>query len=112
MELANRFVNETPESQPYDRTPWLFFLWGHGYEFDLSQNWSLIEELAALLAGRSDIWYATNGEIHDYVEAYRHLNWTLQGDAVYNPTAVPVWFELEREIYVVQPGELLTLPTR
>ena len=109
MELAKQFVNETPENQPYDRTPWLFYVWGHSYEFDMYCNWNIIENFASFMAGHSDIWYATNGEIHDYVEAYHRLNWTLEGNIVYNSSAIPVWFEADHKSYVVHPDEMLTL---
>ena len=116
MEFAEKMVTGSPLNDPYNHTPWLFYVWGHTYEFDAWGSWELIEKFVRYIGNREDIWYATNGQIHDYVEAYRHLDWTLEGDAVYNPTAIPVWFETKErstntfKCYCVKPGELLRLP--
>ena len=82
--LCERFVNETEEC------PWLFYLWGHSYEFDEKGNWDVIERFAAYMSGRANIWYATNGEINGYVKAYEQLQWTDES-MVYNPTDVDVY---------------------
>ena len=109
MELAQKLVTDSPLNDPYNHTPWLFYLWGHTYEFDALNRWEDIEAFARYVGKREDIWYATNSQIHDYIEAYRHLSWTLEGDAVYNPTALTVWFESAGAVYAVHPDELLRL---
>ena len=53
MELADKFVSVNP-----DRMPWLFYLWGHSYEFEANDNWQVIENFSALTEGRQQIWYA------------------------------------------------------
>ena len=56
FELAERFLATEAEE------PQLFTVWGHSYEFDVNDNWDRIERFCALLAGRDDIFYATNRE--------------------------------------------------
>ena len=71
MELARNFVDNA-----FLRGPGLFYLWGHSYEFDQNlpdNNWGIIEEFAEFLGNREDIWYATNIEIYDYIQAYNIL---------------------------------------
>ncbi|MBE6943712.1 MAG: polysaccharide deacetylase [Ruminococcaceae bacterium] len=63
MELAELFL------RPWD-VPMLFYLWGHSYEFDENNNWSIIEKFAEYMGGREEVWYATNIEIYDYITAY------------------------------------------
>ena len=109
MQLAGSFANGSPIQDPYQRSSWLFYLWGHSYEFDAVGSWKVIEDFAQYIGNREDIWYATNGDIYNYVESYRHLDWTLTGDAVFNPTALPIWFEVGEEIYCVQPGDFLQI---
>lgn len=104
-ELADRFLNFAPEDEFKHREPWLFFVWGHGYEFDDNDNWSVIEELAQRLCGRKDIWFATNIEIYDYAEAYKNLVFSLDGERVYNPSAVTVWIEVRGKVYAVAGGQ-------
>lgn len=43
--------------------PAIFCLWGHSYEFDVNNNWELIEEFCRKAACREDIFYGTNSEI-------------------------------------------------
>lgn len=85
MELAQEFLDGMPFF------PMLFYVWGHAYEFDADHNWQVIEKLADFLALHKDqIWFATNGEILDYVTAYRRLTYSVDGSMVYNPSAVDV----------------------
>lgn len=49
------------------------YVWGHSYEFDNHDNWNVIEDFCAYMGGRNDIWYATNIEIIDYMDAARRL---------------------------------------
>ena len=100
--LADTFVSKDPG--PWD-TPWLFYVWGHAYEFDANQNWDLIENFCAKVSGRDDVWYATNMEIYEYVEAYRRLQFSMEGNMVYNPSAIPVWFICADVTVKIEPGE-------
>jgi hypothetical protein len=56
MELAEAFIKLQPSK------PQVFYLWGHSYEFDVDNNWQVIEDFCRLMAGREDIFYATNAE--------------------------------------------------
>ena len=56
MELAESFLKMKPSK------PQVFYLWGHSYEFDVNNNWNVIEDFCRLIAGRDDIYYATNAE--------------------------------------------------
>ncbi len=79
------------EANPYPARTMMFYLWGHSYEFDNDNNWEIIEKFAELAGGKEDIWYATNIEIVDYVNAYRSLISSVDETVVYNPTAIDVW---------------------
>lgn len=70
---------------------WMFYLWGHSYEFDNDDNWNVIEEFAAHTGGKDDIWYATNIEIYDYVKAYEALSVSVDESIIHNPTDIDVW---------------------
>jgi peptidoglycan/xylan/chitin deacetylase (PgdA/CDA1 family) len=86
MDLARRFADDDPRLRPY-----LFYVWGHSYEFDADDNWNVIEEFAAYAGGRSDVWYATNIEIFDYLKAFSRLEFTVMLDVVKNPTATDIF---------------------
>ena len=102
FDIADKFLNESPN---HHNSPWLFYVWGHSFEFDHQNNWDRIERLAEKLSGRDDVWYATNIEIYDYVEAYRALHFSVEGKIVYNPSAIPVWFNYSGIDVKVNPGE-------
>lgn len=106
MALAKRFVEEPIH---YESDAWLFGLYGHSYEFDLRNNWEVIENFAAFVGGREDIWYATNIEIYDYVKAYESLQVSVDRSRVHNPSAQDVWFSHRKQIYCVKAGQTLCL---
>lgn len=106
MELARHFVEDKAR---YNSDNWLFYLWGHSYEFDNDDNWHVIEEFAEYVGGRSDIWYATNIEIYDYVMAYNNLHVSADQSMVYNPSHIDVWFVKDDNTYCVKGGQTLTL---
>ena len=104
MDIADGFVNET---RPF---PQAFYIWGHSYEFDRGvKDWQYMEDLAAKLGNRSDIWYATNIELCRYLKAIRSLQYSADGRMVYNPSAHTIWFRVgwegEPEAHCVAPGE-------
>lgn len=84
---------------------YLFYVWGHSYEFDNANNWSLIESFAEKVGGHEEVWYATNGEICDYVNAYRRLEKSADGKTVYNPTATEIFFAVGKETHRIGAGE-------
>ncbi len=61
--LLNRFLYETPP----EGESWLFYVWGHSYEFDAVRNWARIEEFCARVSGREDVFYGTNTECLEYL---------------------------------------------
>lgn len=87
FELADEFLSSAPK-----RDGLLFYLWGHSYEFEDRNNWDRIEKFAEKVGGRDDVWYATNIEIYDYVQAFHSLRFSVDGRYVTNPTAIDVWF--------------------
>ena len=85
--------------------PKVFFLWGHSYEFNDNDNWNVIEEFAEAIGNRDDIWYATNIEICRYVKAFYALQFSANGEKVYNPTATDVYLNYFKEDILVKAGE-------
>ncbi len=89
------------------RHPRLFYIWGHSYEFEYNNNWNLLESICEKLSGKEDVWYATNIEIYDYVNAYNSLVWSVDFKTVYNPTLYDVCFNIMGKDYCVHSGETL-----
>ncbi|MCM1042656.1 MAG: polysaccharide deacetylase family protein [Corallococcus sp.] len=109
MALADKFIEQSPDSEIKHREPWLFYLWGHSYEFDENDNWEIIEQFAERVCGKHDVWYATNGEIYRYVKAYNDLVFSVDGALVYNPSATDVWVEQRGKVCKVVSGATVNL---
>lgn len=101
MENARRFAELHKTQYLY-----MMYVWGHSYEFDRDNSWDLIEGFCKYIGGREDIWYATNIEIVDYMNAAKNLKYTAKADKVYNPSAIPVWISVDNSIFKINPGEL------
>ena len=85
------------------------YVWGHSYEFDNDNNWELMEKFCETVGGRDDIWYATNIEIVDYMNAAKNLKYTVDMDKVYNPSAIPVWINVAGQIHKIKQGETIDI---
>ncbi len=99
-----------------DLTNWmpslrLFYVWGHSYEFARQNNWELIEQFAEKIGGRSDIWYATNIEIFDYVQALRRVEFSADFSIALNPTAAELWVTAGKTPVRLAPGSRTNLWT-
>ena len=99
-DLCDRFLQ--------DRAPFgsqLFYLWGHSYEFEADNNWHVIEQFCEKMGGHDDIWYATNIEIVEYVNACRAVIASADGKTRHNPTAITVWADVNGKQIVIPAGE-------
>ena len=81
------------------------YICGHSYEFDKHNNWELMESICEKPFGKEDLWYATNMNIYQYVEGYNRLKCSADGRLVRNPNLFTVWFEVDRKLYSVEPGQ-------
>ena len=109
FELVETFLNLKEPNYSWFYKPMLFYLWGHSYEFDNDDNWHVIEEFAKKIGGREDIWYATNGEIYEYVTAYDNLRWSADGTLVHNPTNVDVYLGYHGKKIVIESGKTVKI---
>lgn len=102
MDWGKQFLN-VPD---YKYLP-VMYVWGHSFELAGDNTWGLIEEFATMMEGKEDIWYATNGEICDYITAVRRLEYSADGTMVKNPTDVTVWYcDNKKNVKTIAPGEL------
>lgn len=104
MDLADRFLNDTVQDDSF-----MFYVWGHTFEFDQQDNWHIVDDLFEKVAGREDIWYATNGEICNYHKKYQQLIFSQDGKKVYNPTDTTIWLEVDNVAMSVKSGETAKL---
>lgn len=99
LDLAKDFISDENKNKLS-----LFYLWGHSYEFDADDNWGTIEEFCKLVGNNPDIWYATNIEIVDYLNAQKQLKFSSTGSSVYNPSGIDVWITVNGKAVEVKKG--------
>lgn len=100
LELGDSFLNVAG----FYELP-VMYVWGHSFEFGRSGDWSVIEAFVEKMAGKEDIWYATNMEIYTYIQAVRAQEFSADGLTMYNPTATEVWVSTREGFLSVKPGE-------
>jgi peptidoglycan/xylan/chitin deacetylase (PgdA/CDA1 family) len=74
----------------------VFYIWGHSYEFNNNDNWDLIEDFCKLAGNHPDVWYATNIEIVDYLEALKQLKISVDETVIVNPTIHDLWISKDK----------------
>lgn len=111
MEYVDEFLNLdiSPNTYHARRVPRLLYIWGHSYEFDRHNNWDHIEQICRKLANNDELWYATNIEIYDYVNAYKSLRYSADGHMAYNPTLFTVWLDVDSKLYSIKSGETIRI---
>lgn len=103
--LADEFFSKDERYQG----PKLFYVWGHTYEFDVNDDWERMEKFLDLVSGKEEVWYATNIEICDYVNAAKQLRYSAAGKYIYNPTRQDIWMRLDpksEDIVALKSGEV------
>lgn len=109
INYLDKFLNSEMPEYIASRTPLLFYLWGHSFEFNANNNWDLLEDFCQKAGAHDDIWYATNIEIFDYINAYRKLQFNVDNTVVYNPTTTDIWFEIDGKTVCVKSNQMKSL---
>ena len=111
MKYIDEFLNLdiSPAAYHAKRIPRLFYIWGHSYEFDRNDNWAHMEAICQKFTGNEELWFATNIEIYDYVQAYKSLRYSADGHTVYNPTLLTIWLDADGKPYCIQSGETIRI---
>ncbi len=106
-ELVTKFIS--PVGAFGRKKPMLFYLWGHSYEFNDKNNWEVIEDFCELMGKQTDVWFATNIEIYNYVEAFNRLIFSSDLSFVENPSATDVYLRIRGKQIVAKAGEITRL---
>ena len=107
LSLGDTYINSPHVS--WGNTMSLFYVWGHSYEFENDQNWEDIEAFGRMMSGHDEIWFATNIEIIDYLDALKNLQFSVEGTIVRNPSGISVWIEADGIVVEVKPGATQSL---
>ena len=89
---------------------YLMYVWGHSYEFDDKGNWDTIENFCKLVGGKDDVWYCTNIQFMDCMDAFKRLQFAADNSFVYNPNACDCWISVnDGEPFAIPAGATVTL---
>lgn len=108
-DLTEEFIDHFIHIWPFMKNS-LLYVWGHSFEFERENTWDIFEARCKLLAGHDEIWYATNIEIKDYLDAVKAMKVSADGTIVHNPSAIDVYLLTEKEECVcVKSGKTIVL---
>jgi len=82
-----------------------FYVWSHSYEFEDNQTWDMIEDFCKMVSQSKDVWFATNIEIKDYMDAIQRLVISVDSSMIYNPSAIDVWISTDHQVIKIKSGE-------
>ena len=92
-----------------DKYLYMMYVWGHSYELDIPGAYEELEKFCKNIGGRDDIWYATNGEIAEYMEQASRLRYSADNSKVYNPGCMTIWISVDGAIRVIPGGEVVNI---
>lgn len=101
------FLAEDDTKHPWRITTKVLYIWGHSYEFQ--GKFSELEKLCEKISGDENVWYATNGEIFNYVNNYKRLIFSADGSVVFNPTLVDFFVYSNGKNKMIPSGKTVCL---
>ena len=109
--LIKRFTKPFKETDPtyWISSPKLFYVWGHSYELSEKDNWEVVENFCEIMGRQKDVWFATNGEIYKYLEAFDRLIFSIDLSFVENPTSTDVYLKINGKKVVATAKETTKL---
>lgn len=87
----------------------LLYIWGHSYEFNDNQSWDMMERFCRIAAHHPDVWYATNIEIVDYLNALKQLKISADESLIINPTLLDLWISVNHQKVCIKSGSTLRI---
>lgn len=106
LPLCDQFIKDLDSQWTHP----LFYIWGHAHELTTEEAWVYMESILQKLGNNDKIWYATNIEIYNYMNAQKQLQISVDERTFFNPTAIDVWVERDKEeILRIPAGQTVTL---
>lgn len=109
FQLLDEFLLERPDNRVYFKTPRLFYLMGHSWEFSSDDNWDVIEKFGDIVSKRNDIYHASNIELYDYVKAYESLVFSTANDKVLNTSPIDVYLWIDEKNILAKANSITNL---
>lgn len=86
----------------------LFNIWGHAYDIDDKwESFEAFEQFCENIGNRTDVWYATYGEIYCYAKAFEKLS-VCENKATNNSDQT-LWFDFKGKNYEIKAKQTIIL---
>lgn len=105
-----QLISEATKYCQYDEDKLsIMFVMAHTYEFSnksLPYDWNTVRSFFDVIAGKSDIWYATNGEVIGYLLAVNNfISYNNDKDIFKNNTDKTIFFKRKSKLIELHEGE-------
>lgn len=82
----------------------VFYLWGHGYEFALDDNFDLIERVSKVISSHKEIYLGSNIEICEYIKAAEMVYFKSTTSGYDNDIEEGYFFNpSSKDVYLITP---------
>lgn len=94
--IAEKFLY-TPD---YQKLP-LLYVWGHSFEFDREQTWEQMESFCREISGHENVWYTTNMDYVNYMNAARNLIFNAECTHAENLSKIKIYCKINGECQIL-----------
>ena len=85
-------------------------IWGHSWELGTDQNkWNETEKFFKLLADNQAIFYTSQIDLVDYINAFRNLKFAVDKNFVTNTSSINVFIKINTKVFNVLAGTSMQL---
>ena len=92
------------------KTTALLDVWGHSWENDGEGNkWAEIEKFFKLVYNKKDIYYTTQIDLVDYINAYKNLKISINKKIIKNLSSIDIYFKIDNTTYKISGGSEIKL---
>ena len=85
-------------------------IWGHSWELGTDEKkWNETEKFFKLLAGNQAIFYTSQIDLVDYINAFRNLKFAVDKNFVTNTSSINVFIKINTKVFNVLAGTSMQL---
>lgn len=102
--------NKTIDSFLQTKELALLDIWGHSWEMGTDRNkWEATEKFFKILANNQSIYYTTQINLVDYINAFRNLKFSVNKNWVTNPNAITIFIKVNGKTVNIPSGATINL---
>ncbi|MBK7211717.1 MAG: polysaccharide deacetylase family protein [Bacteroidales bacterium] len=88
----------------------LFYVWGHSWEYEGPGNkWAEVEKFFKMISNNPEIYYTTQIDLVDYINAFNNLRFSVDKTMVTNPASITVYVKMDGKAFAIEAGSTTNL---